>query len=219
MRTLLLVGLATSLAAASLSAQTDTARKATPTCCAGMGAGGMQRHGMQHGGMMGGMDHMRMGPGGMGGMGMRQGGMGMGMGMGGMMGPMGSIMAFDPSHLLAAKDRLQLTEPQVARLTAIRDAGKKAETDAHQPAHAAMMSLRKELDSAKPDTSTVRQLFMAHSTGMANVMWARASTALQARAVLTDLQRGRVEGMADAMQGEEQMEHDGMPGMEHPDKR
>jgi hypothetical protein len=213
MRTLALVGLTLTVAVSSLAAQADTMKKASPkSCCAGMAAGGMQ-HG---GGMMGGMDHMRMGQ-----MGMGQGGMG---GMDGMMGPMGKVMAFDPEHVLAAKDKLQLTDQQVTRLTALRDAGKKTADDAHQPAHAAMQTLMKELESAAPDTTKVRQLFMAHGTGMANVTWAKASTAFQARAVLTEIQRGRVEGMHDAMQGghmmqhEHMMQHDGMQGMEHPAK-
>lgn len=207
MRTLVLAGLTLTVALSSLAAQTDTTKQANPKgCCAGMGAGGMQHGGMHHGGgMMGGMGQMGMGQGGMG-------------GMDGMMGPMGKVMAFDPEHLLAAKDKLTLTEQQVTRLTALRDAGKKAADDAHQPAHAAMQSIQKELESAKPDSTTLRQLFMAHSTGMANVMWAKASTALQARAVLTDAQQDKVEEMRKAMPPGHTMRHGAMPGMKPPAK-
>jgi Spy/CpxP family protein refolding chaperone len=212
MRNLVLVGLALALTVPSLAAQTDSMKMKMPGsgCCQGESGmkhpGGMG--GMQHGAMMGGMQHGAM----MGGMGE--------MGMGGMMGPMARMRAFDPDHLLAAKDQLSLTEQQTTRLTAIRDAGKKAADGAHQPAHAAMQSLMKEMQAANPDTTKVRQLFMAHETGMANVQWAKASTALQGRAVLTEVQRARVEGWMDGMRGHQRMkmQDDGMPGMHHPDK-
>jgi len=209
MRKLVLVSLTLVLAAASLAAQTDSMKMkmkmpGMASCCQG-------ESGMKHPDGMGGMQHGAM-MGGMAGMGE--------MGMGGMMGPMAKMQAFDPDHLLAAKDQLSLTEQQTTKLTAIRDAGQKAAEAAHQPAHAAMQGLMKEMQAANPDTTKVRQLFMAHETGMANVQWAKASTSLQARAVLTDVQRARVEGWMDAMQGHQgmKMQHDGMPGMQHPDK-
>ena len=209
MRGLVLVGLTLASAVPSLAAQTDSMKMKMPgtaNCCQGE-MGGMA--GMKHDGGMGGMQHGAM-----------MGGMGMEMGMGGMMGPMAKMHAFDPDHLLAAKDKLSLTEPQITKLTAIRDAGKKAAEAAHQPAHAAMQGLMKETAAANPDTTKLRQLFMAHETGMANVQWAKASTAFQARAVLTEVQRARVDGWMDGMQGHQKMkmQDGGMPGMQHPDK-
>lgn len=121
------------------------------------------------------------------------GGMMQGQGMGMMGGGMfGSIMQFAPDNLLKQSAQLALTAEQVERLTALRDATAKAADDAHQPAMAAHMSLNKTMKESPGDTVAIRQYFLAHETAESNMQWIRASAAFQARALLTEAQRGMV---------------------------
>lgn len=116
-------------------------------------------------------------------------GQGMGMMGGGMFGP---VMQFAPDNLLKMSDHLALTADQIARLTALRDATAKAAEEAHQPAMAAHMGLNKTMKDSPEDTTAIRQYFMAHQTAESNMQWIRASAAFQARAMLTEAQRGLV---------------------------
>jgi Spy/CpxP family protein refolding chaperone len=144
---------------------------------------------------------------GMGGMHQGQGGM-QGQGMGMMVpGPLRKYMAFSPSKLLEMKAMLELSGDQEAKLTALQDAAKKQSEDAHAPAHAAMQSLQQEMTSASPDLAKVEGYFKAHNMAMGNTQWVAVSTALQARAVLTDGQRKHVEEMAGDMGGMGGMGH------------
>ena len=130
------------------------------------------------------------------------------MGMGGMMPgmmdmmaemPMHRAMAFAPDHLLGRRDKLGLTAQQVARLEALRDAARVAHDRAHTAAKLAGDSLGAALGAAAPDTVLARRLFRAHHDAMGEAHWVMLRTAAQAKAVLTEGQRGRVEGWADAM--------------------
>ncbi|HEX9610477.1 MAG TPA: Spy/CpxP family protein refolding chaperone [Gemmatimonadales bacterium] len=117
-----------------------------------------------------------------------------------MMGPMMREMAFAPDHLLNRKDSLGLTADQVSRLTALRDPAKAAHDRAAGQAKAHMDALGKVFTAAAPDTAAARQHFQAAHQAMGDAHWAMLRAAAEARAVLTDGQRGRVEGWADAMQ-------------------
>ena len=141
-----------------------------------MGQGPMMGQGMQHEMMM----HMQQ--------------------MQEMMGPMMRGMAFAPDHLLNRRDTLGLTAEQVSRLTALRDAAKVAHDRAAAQAKAHMDALGKVFNAAAPDTAAARQHFQAAHQAMGDAHWAMLRAAALARAVLTDGQRGRVEGWADAMQ-------------------
>lgn len=148
------------------------------------------------------------------GMGMGQG-EGMGQGMMGMemmqhmmqmhemmgpeMGPMMRGMAFAPEHLLNRKDALELTPQQVTRLTAIRDAAKTAHDAAMTEAGMHMRELAGVMKPAAPDSNAMKTHFQAAHAAMGKAHWTMLAAAAQARAVLTDNQRGRVEGAADAM--------------------
>lgn len=116
-----------------------------------------------------------------------------------MMGPMMRIMVYAPDHLLGRKDVLGLTEQQVARLTALRDAAKAAHDGAAADAKAHGDALALAFAAPAPDTAALRLHFdgMHAAMGRAHVAMLRA--AAQAKAVLTDTQRARVEGWADAM--------------------
>jgi Spy/CpxP family protein refolding chaperone len=179
------------LVAAPLAAQQpDSAKKAMPM----RGHPGMMGQGMGQGMMQGQMQGM-MGP--------MMGHMQM---MGGMMGPMMRGMAFDPGRLLMHKEVLQLTDQQVSKLTALRDAARTAHDAAMKDMHTHMQEMLPLLQGASPDTAKIKPHFQAVQAAMANAHWAMLVASTQARAVLTDVQRARVEGWADAMQ------HRGMMG-------
>lgn len=123
-----------------------------------------------------------------------------------MMAPMMRAMAFAPDHLLARKDSLNLTPQQITRLTALRDAAKTAHDAAAADAKAHMGAMAQALNAASPDTAAVKQHFQATHTAMGNAHWAMLAAAAQARSVLTDEQRARVDRWASKMMGHE-MEH------------
>lgn len=126
-----------------------------------------------------------------------------GMAMGGMMGDsameemmhaMMGNMAFMPQHLVAMKDTLKLTPDQITRLTAI---AQRAQT-AHDAALAAAKPHVAEMSQAT-DTAAMKHHFTAAHDAMGQAHWAMMSAALQAKAVLTVVQRAQVQAMADAM--------------------
>jgi len=174
-------------AAAPLAAQQPDTTKRAP-----MPMGG----GMMGKGMMGGtemMEHMRE----MGGMGEMQRG-----------------MMSTPAHLLMHKEVLGLTEPQVAKLTALSDAAKAAHDAGAAEARTHGRLLASLMASGAPDTTQLKTHFQAVLAATARAQWAMVTAAAQARAVLTDVQRARVDGWGDAM---EFMMHMGgeHPGAEH----
>ena len=128
---------------------------------------------------------------------MGQGGMQMGGGGGQAMGPLtGQFGKYAPAAVLGMKEHLSLTAEQEAKLTALVEEEKTAVTNAHQPAHAAHMELRKIQDAESPDLEAMRQFFMAHHTGAGNMQWLRVTYAAKARALLTAAQRSHVDQMA-----------------------
>jgi LTXXQ motif family protein len=177
MRMLLALAIATPLAAQ----QPDTAKHAMPM---GPGMGREMMHG-QMGAMQGPdmMEHMA----------------GMMGHMMEMMGPMMRSMAFEPDHLLARKDALELTPQQVTRLTALRDAAKTAQDAAQSDMKTHMDELARVMKASAPDTAQLKQHFQAAQAAMGRAHWTMLSAAAQARAILTDAQRGRVDGWADMM--------------------
>jgi Spy/CpxP family protein refolding chaperone len=205
MRMLLALTVAVPLAAQ----QPDSAKKPA------MPMGEMMGPGMMHGEMMqGGM------------MGM-QGMMGPMMGhmsqMMEMMGPMMRGMGFNPANLLMHKDALNLTDQQVAKLTALRDAAKTAQDAAMAEAKTHMGELQQAFQANAPDTAALRHHFLAAHAAMGNAHFAQLRAAAQAKALLTDTQRGRVEGWMDAMEQMGSMmrrEHQEAPehGEHHPNR-
>jgi len=126
--------------------------------------------------------------------------MGSGMQMGGGEGSMGPLTAkfgmYAPSAVLGIKGHLSLTPAQEAKLTELAATSKKAEDDAHAPAHAAHMELNKALAAEPLDLEVIRAQFTAHHTAEGNTQWIRASIAMQVKALLTPTQRTMVEQMA-----------------------
>lgn len=117
-----------------------------------------------------------------------------------MMAPMMRGMAFAPDHLLMRKDVLGLTAQQVTRLTALRDAAKTAHDAAEADAKAHMDALAQAMEAGAPDTSAVKLHFQGAHAAMGKAHWTMLAAAAQAKALLTDEQRGRVNGWVDAME-------------------
>jgi Spy/CpxP family protein refolding chaperone len=166
--------LALAVVAPLAAQQPDSAKK--PTMPMGRSPG-MMGQGMMQGDMQGMMmDHMQS-----------------------MMGPMMRNMAYNPSSLLMHKDELKLTDQQVTKLTALRDAAHKAHEAAMSEMHTHMQELMPLLGAATADTARMKPHFQAAQAAMANAHWAMLVASTQAKAVLDDTQRARVEGWADAM--------------------
>ena len=147
---------------------------------------------------------------------------GMGEHMGAMMGDAARVMAFSPGHLISHKDVLKLTDQQVSRLTALRDAARTAGDAAKKEADTHRHELMDLMAGANPDTAALKPHFQAMHAAMGKAHWAMLTAAAQARGVLTDVQRARVEGWADAMQhmggmgpGMGMMHHGDHDGMGH----
>jgi hypothetical protein len=66
-----------------------------------------------------------------------------------------------------------------------------------------------------PDTTQLRAHFREMLAAMAKAHWAALSSAAQARAILTDTQRARADGWADAMEHMGPMMEHGGHDMEH----
>ncbi len=117
------------------------------------------------------------------------------------MGPaMMKMMLYTPQHLLARRDALGLTIDQVDRLTALREGTKAAQDAAEAEAQAHLKELEQVASAPKPDTSALKLHFQAAHNAMGKAHWAMLASAVQARAVLTDAQRVRVQTWADSMQ-------------------
>ena len=203
MRMLGLVALIAAPLAAQQPSQPDTARPPMMGGGPGMMGRGMQgQMPMMGQGMMGGemMGHMMQ---------MMQ----MHQMMGPMMGPMMRAMGFDPEQLLDRKDALDLTPQQVTRLTAIRDAAKTAHDAAQSEGQTHMQEVARAMGAGAPDTNAMKTHFQAAQAAMSRAHWNMLSAAAQARAVLTDNQRGRVEGWTDAMMMQMGQMMQGMQGM------
>jgi hypothetical protein len=165
--------LALAVAAPLAAQQPDTSKVRTPMAHEGHGM--MQGRMMErHGPMMGHMSHMA--------------------------GPMMRGMGYNPEHLLMKKDQLQLTAQQITRLTALRDAAKTTHDAAQADAKTHMDALQQVLQASTLDTTALRQHFQAAHSAMGNAHFAMLRATAQAKAVLNDAQRGRVEGWMDAME-------------------
>ena len=135
-----------------------------------------------------------------------------------MMGPMHRSMAFNPAGLLERAEVLGLTQQQSTRLTQIRDAVKAAHDAAHNDAMQHGTALGKALAAPAPDTAQVRAHFAGHHDAMGRAHLVMLQASIQAKAVLTEAQRARVEGWADAMEMHQRMGQGagmGMPMHQH----
>lgn len=126
-----------------------------------------------------------------------------------MMAPMLHVMAYTPAHLLARKDTLKLTADQVNRLTSIQNSGKSAHdaAAANMKTHMQAVSQAFQGATAVPDTSALRPHFEAAHAAIGTAHWAMVVAAAQARAVLTEAQRQKVDAWVTAVQQRMRQEH------------
>ena len=110
------------------------------------------------------------------------------------------MMLYTPQHLLARKDALGLTPDQVGRLTALRDGAKATRDAAMAEAETHLKELEEVANAAKADTAALKTHFQAAHNAMGKAHWTMLASSAQARAVLTDAQRAKVQIWADSMQ-------------------
>lgn len=110
------------------------------------------------------------------------------------------MMLYTPQHLLARKDALGLTPDQVGRLAALRDGAKTARDAALAEAETHVKELEQVANAAKADTAALKTHFQAAHNAMGKAHWTMLASSAQARAVLTDAQRAKVQMWADSMQ-------------------
>ena len=122
-----------------------------------------------------------------------------------MMAPLMPIMAYAPDMLLSRRDSLKLTPDQVTKLTAIRDAAKPAHDAAAADFKTHSGALSSAFQGASPDTNALRPHFEEAHAAMGKAHWAGLAAAAQAKAVLTDSQRQRVDAGVKAMMQREHM--------------
>lgn len=117
------------------------------------------------------------------------------------MGPaMMKMMLYTPQHLLARRDALALSADQVTRLTTLRDGAKTAHDAAQAEAETHLRAMEQVANAAQPDSVALKTHFQAAHAAMGKAHWAMLASATQARAVLTDAQRAKVQQWADSMQ-------------------
>src|SRR5438067_930842 len=124
-----------------------------------------------------------------------------------MMAPMMRVIAYEPEHLLARKDSLQLTNDQVTKLTTIQTASKSTHDAAANDVKTHMDELNQAFQTAAPDTNALRMHFDAAHAAMGKAHWAMLSAAAQARAVLTDAQRSKIDSWVNMMGQRAQREY------------
>jgi len=124
-----------------------------------------------------------------------------------MMAPMMRVMAYTPEHLLSRKDTLKLTSDQISRLTAIQTSAKSAHDAAAADIKTHLGAVSQAFQATSPDTGALRMHFEEAHAAMGKAHWAMLSAAAQARAVLTDPQRQKVDAWVNAMERREGHEH------------
>lgn len=120
-----------------------------------------------------------------------------------MMAPLMRVMAYVPEHLLSRKDSLKLTPDQISKLTAIQTSAKSAHDAGAADMKAHMGALAQAFQAAAPDTNAIRTHFEAVHTAMGKAHWAMLSAAAEARAVLTDAQRQKIDAWVNTMEQRE----------------
>ena len=109
------------------------------------------------------------------------------------------LLLYAPQHLLARKDALDLTADQIARLTRVRDGSNAGHEAAMTDARAHLKELELAAGAPKPDSAALQTHFQAAHNAVGKAHWTVLAAAAQARAVLTDAQRAKVQAWADSM--------------------
>src|SRR5947208_14898160 len=105
-----------------------------------------------------------------------------------------------PQPLPAGKAPLVVPPGQVGRLAGLRDGAKPARDAALAEAETHVKELEQVANAAKADTAALKTHFQAAHNAMGKAHWTMLASSAQARAVLTDAQRAKVQMWADSMQ-------------------
>lgn len=125
-----------------------------------------------------------------------------------MMAPMLRVMAYTPQHLLARRDTLKLTNDQISKLTGIQNGAKSAHDAAAADMKPHMGAVSQAFQgAANLDTTALRAHFDASHAAMGKAHWSMVVAAAQARVLLTEAQRQKVEAWVTAAQQKMRGQH------------
>ncbi len=103
---------------------------------------------------------------------------------------------FNPARMLAHKEILGLSAEQVTQLTALEHDAKPGMTAAIRQIRTERAAIAAGVNADVPDTVELKRHYEALQAAVTKAHWARLSTSLKARTVLTDAQRNKVRGWA-----------------------
>ncbi|HET7038704.1 MAG TPA: Spy/CpxP family protein refolding chaperone [Gemmatimonadales bacterium] len=106
-------------------------------------------------------------------------------------------MLYTPERLVNRRDALKLTPEQVSRLEALAQEARQARQRADTAARSHADALRQLWEAPAPDVKAIEQHHQALATARQAASLAEVRAAAQAKAVLTDEQRGHVAGWRD----------------------
>ena len=101
---------------------------------------------------------------------------------------------FSPGVLLRQSEALELDESQIATLTELRDGLEAAGREVRAGNSDDGNNMRELMSADEPNLTAIREEFTRRHAAMSQFQWANIEAGINARNVLTDVQRGRVEG-------------------------
>jgi Spy/CpxP family protein refolding chaperone len=119
-------------------------------------------------------------------------------------------MMYAPDRLVNRRQALNLTPEQVSRLETLAQEAQKAREQADTVVRSHAEELRTLWEAPAPDVRAIERAHQALSAAREQVTLAEVRAAAQAKAVLTDEQRGRVAGWRDGARL--MMRRDAAPG-------
>jgi Spy/CpxP family protein refolding chaperone len=106
-------------------------------------------------------------------------------------------MMYSPDRLVNRREALKLTPEQVSRLETLAQEARKAREQADTVARGRAEELRTLWEAPAPDVGAIERAHQALASARQTAALAEVRAAAQAKAVLTDEQRGRVAGWRD----------------------
>jgi Spy/CpxP family protein refolding chaperone len=119
-------------------------------------------------------------------------------------------MMYAPDRLVNRREALKLTPEQVSRLETLAQEARKAREQADTVARARADELRTLWEAPAPDVRAIERAHQSLATARQAAALAEVRAAAQAKAVLTDEQRGHVAGWRDGARL--MMRRDARPG-------
>ncbi len=117
----------------------------------------------------------------------------------------GGRMAFGPGLLLRRSEALELNESQIAELTGLRDGLEAAGREANTGRADHRDRMYELLSADTPNLNEIREEFARTHATMSQFQWAQIEAGVNAKNLLTDEQRGIVQGWGQGRGGSGQM--------------